>query len=140
MTPAQVKELFPAVHSPTTEGQKPAKPGVALLYLDDVKIVGRSFTACFAFEGSGLVSVALELAPKESIGVARNVYDALTEGLRAKYGAELTREGEGDIGFMAKRTWVSEQTTIALTILATKPRATVSIRYDGSLAKDAAKL
>jgi len=113
MTPAQVQERFPNAH-PTSSPGTLHGGAIELLRISDIEIVGNKFKSSFFFKDNRLIQVTLSLADRETAHGAKLVFDSLSETLRAKYGAELSKDASGGIMTTLSSTWISGRTNITL--------------------------
>jgi hypothetical protein len=131
MTRAEVMQAVPQAHA--------ASAGSTNLIVNEVEIVDQKFTVNLGFTADALDRVSLEL--KEKVRSPDYVFERLVEALRAKYGAEVSRNRMAGFGpVLTEATWSSGRTTIKLSLMQSKDVQRLNIDYTSRLAEDAEKL
>lgn len=130
MSPAQIQELFPSAQPPSSP-EKLYGGAWELLRISDVEIVGHKFTSSFFFKGHRLTQVMLSLADKETAHDGMQMFNSLSDALRQKYGAELSKNDEsGPLLTNLTSTWLSGRTYIGLLYMcAGQNSVTLKVNY-----------
>lgn len=137
MSVAEVLAAFPgAISVPSAEADRDGSK--ALVQLASVEIAGCPFRAKFFFRAEKLHAVTLACQPQASPETER-VSSAVEEALRAKYGAEISRD-RSSIGW--SRAWYSAGVKIGLRVFQVAPDdpGNIIVFYNPSTGQDAGKL
>lgn len=144
MTRAEVRKAVPeAVEVAPTEGTTLNSGEVESLAVPKVSLVNEEFRAIFYFRGDALTQVTLKKLDASTFKLEAGTFDSLVTALRAKYGAELSRDAPGGGGVASTRqvVWLSGRTNITLFMLGVGASpATLNLNYQVRVAKDADKL
>lgn len=140
MTPAQVQKNFPNAQPPSSPSRLQGG-ATELLRISDTEIVGHHFKSSFYFKDSKLVQVTLSLTDNESANGAKLVFDSLSDALKAKYGAEMSKNSTGGIMTTISSTWLSGKTNITLYYnVVGKTDPILNLIYQVRISSDAEKL
>ena len=140
MSLEQVRTAIPNA-TPPSQADHLADGSQELLRLENVEIVRTTFSAKFFFKTGKLSQVTLTWKKGQTFWSAMLVYKELMEALRAKYGAEITRDVQRGVLNMATATWLSGRTNINLFAASVgEDDAVLNVNYQVRVARDADKL
>ena len=116
------------------------------LRIENYAVVGKPFVVRFYFGADKLVEVMLEALKEDSLIEYSSTFDALAEVLRAKYGAERSKENlDNSLAMIHEFTWVDGTTDITLLLTSAGDTSSGAITvlnlvYSTNLSKEAEKL
>jgi hypothetical protein len=118
MSVQQVQAVVP--HAETSSRDAPLYNGSEeLLHVADVVLANEQFDAKFYFRAERLTNVVLSLQESYSFRGAVQVFDAITQALRARYGREHSREiTEDTVLHSAEADWITGRTYVHLLFVA----------------------
>lgn len=141
MTLDEVRRASPnAELLPDDPGRKLQGGGMQKLRLPGIEIVGKQFEADFYFANDRLTNVHLVHRSGENVSTGRAIFNDLVTALRSKYGNELQRSGNANLGWSGDATWAAGGTTINLLAYLYDKSNFIQIGYSARLATEAGKL
>lgn len=119
-----------------TEKQRMANGATLGYEAPNVSVRGADFKVAFYFLQGTLDTVGLSHKSQEGAHGCGLTFESLREGLRAKYGQELSAKGSHRIAAMRSAVWQHQQTTIQLNMIAFDPDdCNIYLNYGSGLAK-----
>ena len=142
MSPKDVRALMPDAIDPKKIANLNSG-AMEFLQIEDFVVVHRHFSVHFYFSDKKLEQVTLKLKRREedTFHFYMQTFDSFSEALRAKYGAEVSKDKKDYDGYRrVEAMWMSGRTNIGILLFDVYGSLLLNVNYQVRISKESEKL